>query len=67
MVSKHNVREIDPWCEEGKETIKERVECHFDYSIWNFISELESLLEFLSQVNQCCLAQGISKHNSTLI
>ena len=51
MVSKHSVREIEPWYEEGKATIKWRLEPHFDHSIWNFISELESLLEVLSQVN----------------
>ena len=48
IVSKHNVREIEPWYEEGNETIKGRLEPHFDHFIWHFILELESLLELLS-------------------
>lgn len=32
MVSNHSVREIEPWYEEGKVTIKENLEPHFDNS-----------------------------------
>jgi len=36
MVSKHSVREIEPWYEEGKATMKGRLELHFDHSILAF-------------------------------
>lgn len=61
MVLKNSVREIEPWYEERKGTIKGRLNTHFDHSIWHFIAKLESLLKLFSEVNQCGLAQGISK------
>lgn len=61
MVSKHNVRETEPWYEEQKATIKGRLEPHFEHSIFGIsFLILESFLELPSEVNQCCLAQGFS-------